>query len=275
MHITYSDRTSKIPVDRLSTLFLISVDCGELTIPFVFDTGGSMTVVNKTTADTLYGIPCAETVTVGGNACARFIADTIIIPMLKIGEVIIHDLKAIIVDDDILDFGVDENSTPFCFNGFLGWDVIQHFAWHYDAPNSCFHMNKPVVAQGTATMALWDNMPLIYALHNGKKMLFGFDTGNTETVLGEKLYETMTNAKEGWDTFAGIDGVLETEVHIAEEFEIQIGQHTVRLQKISIVNRQVFPSKNKDICGLLAADIIQGKSWTLDYFNRSFEISER
>jgi len=92
--------------------------------------------------------------------------------------------------------------------------------------------------------------------------------------LGDRLYSLLTDAKEDTDTFTGIDGVKEEKIRMVESFSVKIGQHTGTLNNMSAVNRQIFPSKNKQICGLFAADIIQGKSWTIDYFNQFFEIQD-
>lgn len=41
----------------------------------------------------------------------------------------------------------------------------------------------------------------------------------------------------------------------------------VVLNQVSAINRQVFPTNNKLNNGLLGADILEEKSWTLDYSN--------
>lgn len=49
-------------------------------------------------------------------------------------------------------------------------------------------MSKPIKEQVPSNMEDWDNMPIIRTLINGKEDLFGFDTGNTESILGDRIY---------------------------------------------------------------------------------------
>ena len=275
MNIDYLNSQSMLCATRLDVLYLVDVSCDDETFPLLFDTGASMTVVSKSTAERLCAKQTNETVIGGGNAGSRFTAATVLIPRIMIGCAVLKDLKAVVVDDNALDFGEDGHGNHLCINGFLGWDVIQHFRWWFDTQDSCFIMAKPNVAQVESNMENWDNMPIIRVKLNGKDELFGFDSGNTETVLGNRLYSRLTDAKEVTDSFAGIDGVKEERVRSVENFNVQIGQQIVTLCEVPAVDRQIFPTKNEDICGLLAADILKGRNWTLDYFNRFFEIQNQ
>ena len=59
---------------------------------------------------------------------------------------------------------------------------------------------------------------------------------------------------------------------IVENFTLNIGKQIIVLDHISAINRKVFPTDNEQINGLLGADILEGRNWTLDYSNRRLDI---
>ncbi len=74
------------------------------------------------------------------------------IPNIKIGNVFIYDLKAAVVDDAVLDFGYDNDRNHVAINGLLGWDIIQHFHWHFDNLKSRLFIKKPVLTYVNGNM---------------------------------------------------------------------------------------------------------------------------
>lgn len=273
MKINFTNTANTIAVQRMESLYLIAVELDDLHIPVVFDTGATMTIMNKTTATRFKAIPSSETVKGGGNAGQIFSANTAVIPLVHIGEVTIEDLHVIVVEDEQLDFGEDNNGNNIIINGFLGWDIIQHFKWQYNRIENWITMTYPIKEQVLSNMEEWDNMPIIRTLISGKEELFGFDTGNTESILGDQIYYRLFKSSEGLDVFTGVDGTKEETVRIVDDFALQIGKQIVVLNHVSAINRKVFPSGNEQINGLLGADILEGRNWTLDYSNRFLEIN--
>ena len=49
MKINFTNTTSIIAVQRMESLYLISIALHDLHVPLVFDTGATMTVMNRTT----------------------------------------------------------------------------------------------------------------------------------------------------------------------------------------------------------------------------------
>lgn len=273
MKINFTDNTNTIPVKHLETLYLIPVGLHDLHIPFVFDTGATMTLMNRTTANIFNSIPCSETVKGGGNAGHMFSANTAIIPYIEIGNVTIVDIQVVVVEDEQLEFGEDDNGNPIIINGFLGWDIIQHFKWQYDKIGNWLTISKPIPEHMPSNMEEWDNMPIIRTYINEVVEVFGFDTGNTESILGDHMYHRLQQSSEALDVFTGIDGTKEETIRIVENFTLQIGKQNVVLNQVSAVNRKIFPTENEQIKGLLGADILEGRCWTLDYSNRMLEIN--
>ncbi|WP_455718966.1 hypothetical protein, partial [Anaerosporobacter sp.] len=134
------------------------------------------------------------------------------------------------------------------------------------------NMSKSMQEQVSSNMKDWDNMPILRVIMNGKEEVFGLDTGNTESILGDRMYHIYSNSSEGSDLISGVDGIKEENVRIVKDFSFLICGELVTLNQVSAIDRQVFPTENKQINGLLGVDILVGKSWTLDYGNRFLDI---
>jgi hypothetical protein len=49
-----------------------------------------------------------------------------------------------VVEDSMLDFGFDFEGNSIKVNGFLGWDVIQHFCWKLVRINDVIILDRDV-----------------------------------------------------------------------------------------------------------------------------------
>lgn len=265
-----------LPISKTSIANLIVIDLATDSdlIPFVFDTGASVTVMNKTTAEKFRATETEEILKGGGNAGKIIESKYSFVDSIRIGQCMINKLKIVVVDDKVLDFGIDENGNELKVNGFLGWDIIQHFRWEYNLQNSTLLMDNESDKKYTSpsNMLDWNNMPLINVSMNGNKELFGFDTGNTDSFFGKRIYSLINDDEQSIESIAGVDGVSEESVKNINSLELYINDEKVELTNITVVNRQVFPTDDEDVCGLLGIDIIINKSWVLDYKNRLFEL---
>ncbi|BCJ99286.1 retropepsin-like aspartic protease [Anaerocolumna chitinilytica] len=265
-------RGVSLKVETLDSLYLIPVDYNNITIPLIFDTGASITAITKTTALSLMAKETERTITGGGNAGKINNTNIAVIPEISLGNVIIHNQEVAVVEDEVLNFDFGEEFGKVQLNGFLGWDIIQKYRWIYDNAKGELALESPYSNSLIKNMAEWDNMPIISVMYEGKEKLFGIDTGNTESVLGEKFYYKLEDSTEINDSFAGIDGTSVEKVRVMDKLVLQIANCNVTLKNIIACKRSLFPTKNNDVCGLLGADILKGKSWMIDYKNRSIEI---
>ncbi len=79
-------------------------------------------------------------------------------------------------------------------------------------------------------METWNNgticLSFVYYLTISRNYLV-LILGITESILGDKLYSLLTNIQESFDTFMGVDGVIEETVRKAENITVQSGQHKI------------------------------------------------
>ncbi len=68
MKILYSDSKDSINMSkkRFMNLFLIDIIVGDKRIPLIFDTGGSITAISKSVADSIGAVSLPALVKVGG-----------------------------------------------------------------------------------------------------------------------------------------------------------------------------------------------------------------
>ncbi len=274
LEIRYAEKPEVLPAskEKIEGLFLLDIALNGAVFPCVFDTGASISVFSETVARRANAALLDERVMGGGNAGNPGEARLAMVERLAFGGTAVVGLTVAVVPDEALCFAMDDGADPVRVNGFLGWDVISRFAWRYDASKSAFCVEKPQRRADAGNMDDWGNMPIVHAACMGEDRLFGLDTGNTETVIGGALYPLFGGAKEKPDTFVGMDGAREEVVRLIDTLAIEIKGKRVRLQNVSAVNRPVFPTENKNVCGLLGADILRGASWAIDYENRRFEI---
>lgn len=162
----------------LQNLFLIDSRVQRISIPLVFDTGATRTVISESIAERTRAIPLNHTVRVGGNG--GIVADVPLFKMkcLEIGNSVVDELNVIVVPDGQLDFGTDEFGNVLKVNGFLGWDVISQFRWVIDPLQRTFKVEKPEISI-TKGQLTWDHMPIIQAQYQDQLLYFAFDSGNT------------------------------------------------------------------------------------------------
>ena len=134
-----------------------------------------------------------------------------------------------------------------------------------------FTIYAPVKSEPKASL-YWDNMPIIKAIHNNNLMYFGLDTGNTESMLGKEFIPFLESLQERSDILVGVGGTSDENVYLAEDIQLNIGDAFIQLKDISVLKRDVFPTNNFKVMGLLAADIIQNHKFIIDYANQDFQI---
>ena len=273
MKITYQNAPQTLEKVHkiMANLPLIKIEIKGHKFTFLFDTGASMTILSESTLKAADVISEGGDVNAVGNLDVRLTVGTKVIQELKIGEICITECEVMVVEDSMLDFGFDFEGNSIKVDGFLGWDVIQHFCWELDRKNDVIEVStsKPMVCEKSL---LWDNMPIIPVKFGVEVLYFGIDTGNTESMLGVKFksFDGKTHIKN--DLIVGLDGRTEVEVDKLEQLRIQICQHDIVLNDVIILDRDIFPTDHMVVYGLLASDILMNKVVIIDYPNCKFSL---
>lgn len=273
MKVLYSDSTNLINMskEKFMNLFLIDISVDGETIPFVFDTGATITVISESVANSVNTIILPDTVRAGGNTGSVESFSKRKISTFNIGNNSVEDLSVIVVPDNQLDFGFDEEGNKLSVNGFLGWDVINKFKWMINPHDRTYIIEKPERI-GSEERLSWDNMPIINVKFDNHAMHFGFDSGNTESMFSKEFIPYLKAKEEKVDELAGVEGIIEEEVYLINSIELTIGNQNIELENISVLKRDVFPTSDFKVMGLLAADIIQNYKCVIDFTNNNFKL---
>ncbi|GAB6109950.1 retropepsin-like aspartic protease [Fusibacter bizertensis] len=273
MKILYCTETQPLePVEKkLANLPLINVEINGHKIPMVFDTGASMTVINQSMLKKASVISGGKEIVGAGNLGLKSKSNTKIIEEMRIGKIVISELEVIVVEDSALDFGVDEEGNDLKIDGFLGWDVIQNFSWKVSRIDNTIEVSISEQVE-TDKNLFWDNMPIVPVIIAGKELYFGFDTGNTESMLGSNFDVTLSKTHWEKEQIIGIDGRAEIEVEKIDALKLNLCGSEIQLNNLSKLDRDIFPTTKYTVQGLLAADLIENKVLWLDYQNNKIFI---
>ncbi len=273
MKVLYSDSTNLINMskEKFMNLFLIDISVDGETIPFVFDTGATITVISESVANSVNTIILPDTVRAGGNTGSVESFSKRKISTFNIGNNSVEDLSVIVVPDKQLHFGIDKEGNNLSVSGFLGWDIISKFKWTIDPIGRTYTIEKPKWYENKQRL-YWDNMPIINAQYDNHHMYFGFDSGNTESMFSKEFIPYLKAKEEKVDELAGVEGIIEEEVYLINSIELTIGNQNIELENISVLKRDVFPTSDFKVMGLLAADIIQNYKCVIDFTNNNFKL---
>ncbi len=270
-HATIKISNLKMSAVKFANLYFIDVIIHGIQATLMFDTGASITVLNETTARLADGITAAASIKAGGSAGNIGEYQTVILNSIKLGGHEIEDAEVLVVPDEVLDFGVDEEGNTFTADGFLGWDIISKFKWTIDGINKTFRIENSTYSKQLQNLT-WGNFPLIETVWKSEKILLGFDSGHTESMLDVKMADKLENLKSVIDSTQGADGEITEDAYVAEEFRFKICDTTVTLSNLIILKREIYGQGNNHMMGLLGADIVQNRQWVIDFPNKHFEI---
>lgn len=256
---------------KLANLPLINIEINGHRIPMVFDTGASMTIINESTLKISSISSEGKEVVGAGNLGAKIKSNTKIIEELRIGKIVISDLEVIVVEDSTLDFGVDEDGNDLKIDGFLGWDVIQNFSWKVNRINNEIEVSTSEQSENDKNL-FWDNMPIVPVRIDNEELYFGFDTGNTESILGSNFNATLRKTHHEKELIVGIDCRAEIEIEKLDALNLYVCGCEIQLKNLTMLDRDVFPTTKYEVQGLLAADLIENKVLWLDFKNNKFLI---
>lgn len=256
---------------KLANLPLISIEINGHRIPMVFDIGASMTIINESTLKISSFSSEGIEVVGAGNLGAKIKSKTKIIEDLRIGKIVISDLEVIVVEDSTLDFGVDEDGNDLKIDGFLGWDVIQNFSWKVNRINNEIEVSTSEQAEKDENL-FWDNMPIVPVSIDNEDLYFGFDTGNTESILGSNFNASLRKTHHEKELIVGIDGRAEIEIEKLDALKLFVCGCEIQLKNLTMLDRDVFPTTIYEVQGLLAADLIENKVLWLDFKNNKILI---
>ena len=273
MEIRCTQDSSVIPFAdvQLASLVFLDLSINGKSFPFLFDTGASITVMSLEVAEKIELRFLDQTVKGRGNAGNLIDTNMGAVDTLQFGAITISDLEVAMLPVENLTFTIDDQGNKIKINGFLGWDVIKNFRWHINNSNKTIKVEKSVPQECIPNLT-HDVMPTIRVEYHAEQLHFGFDSGNTESVLGIKMFERIRPKEQKNDSWTGVDGTTERTVYNVEEFRCHILDSEICVEHIPMIQQDVYQAESVESMGLLASDIVANRDWSIDFPNQHFEI---
>ncbi|MEM7205802.1 MAG: aspartyl protease family protein [Planctomycetota bacterium] len=243
---------------------------------WVLDTGASQSVVAASVAAELGIEPVGEPVDVTTATTIVRPARVGLLKELRLGQVLARNVPVLIYDDADLTFELPESETPILLRGVIGWPVIRELRAQLDFPARQYtaYLSEPR-DYGERNFS-WMGYPFVrVAAPDGQPLLFGLDTGSSNTSIGDNLFRKLTFDEVRQDTarIGGVGGFETVDVRIVDRLQLAIAGTLatlgeVRTEEESGVNDLVFFAGD----GVLGSDLAQNGTMLLDFPNAHFGI---
>lgn len=248
-------------------LLNLPVEANDQKMNFVFDTGANLSTMTVSTANKL-GLKIIEAdFDVGSTTKERVKSKLAVLPILKIGNITIHNVVFLVFEDTALFFP----QINYQINAIIGFPVIE--AMREITLTKQDLMTIPAQAQKKTTvqnLCLDGLSPLVQATYNNTTMTFIFDTGAVTSALHPLFFEsqkeqitknyTLQRSKMG-----GAGGVQEVNSYNLKNISLEVGGKTAHFSKINLIT-DIINDQTKNLYGNLGQDLInQFDKMTLDF----------
>ncbi|MEP0265370.1 aspartyl protease family protein [Dokdonia sp.] len=276
IYTTTTGQIASIPFIEDGLVYIpVTVPGEEETLQFVFDTGASTAVLDKSIATRL-GIE-ADTKQYATGASGSQEYEIAIHRTLEIADIRFDKLNLVLVDLQEL-----SNRSGVRIDGIIGYDVIKEYITQFDFAAQKIHLHKNINDINTQDFSLHpiqinSAIPLVTidcTLKNGKTISgeFLFDSGANLTVLFNTPYAKKHQLKDKVDktvviTARGLTSTSNSTIGTLAGATL-LGYNFEELP-ISISQATHGVSSQKNFAGILGAKIINRFDMILDYKNKN------
>ncbi len=195
---------------------------------------------------------------------------------LTIGNLVIHNHPALIVDDYNLRLRLFGPNKLTKIDGIIGWGILKYAKFIIDYPQRKLIIQKPILVNINPLEAnfFWSGIPIVVAKFQKIPLLFGLDLGSERSTLTYNIFNKI-NFSQTYRQIkiqGSVGGWKYNPSAVVPYVEMTLGKTKIIFKNINTVE---FP---KDfffnIDGFLGADLIRERITTLDLQNGIFEIRE-
>ena len=261
----------KLNNDLFDNLIFITAKIGDEDILTMFDTGASISIISQSLANRL-NCRTESSLSAGNNNGKSLTLESGFIDRIEICGLAIENLKVGIVPDNYLDFGVDDAGRAFPAQMLLGWDIISQFYWRIDTKNKLYYVLK--CGNKISNNLSYCNFPTIKVKYKTDFMLFGFDTGHTETLLDKTWCSKLDNLQTIEDELCGIGGSSVEQSFVTDDFEVTFENEIFCLKNVTVLQHSIYGLENNSVVALLGIDFFKDSIFEIDYKNKYFHVEK-
>jgi predicted aspartyl protease len=164
---------------------------------FWLDTGSSMTMLASDVARDLNIGPIVSDTLEIVTSTGRVTANPSIIPVLEIGDLVVHNAPTMIVDESMMQMREPtrpiEQSRQVKIDGIIGFDIIRQLDLEVDYGEGTLRIRNPLTSRRLANRNMfWVGLPVVRMTStDGVPLHFGLDTGAQLTFVTETLLDKL------------------------------------------------------------------------------------
>jgi len=265
-------KTLRNPIGLLET----DISVNGVEVSWLLDTGANQSVVTRSVAERLGLTPLPGTAATGsGITGIKSPLRAAILPTLRIGGAVLHNVVVIILDDANLRVG--SPSEAYQIQAILGYPVLKALGRIRFAHEGEFLAGEIAAEQtGGAPMFMRGLTPAIESLVDNERLLFTFDTGATSTDFSVRYYELFRGRASTWRTrtiqTGGAGGTVTRQMFVQPTVDLKVGDAVVSLTNVPIFSSRMNSGIDL-LFGNLGQDFVDGfSSFTLDFPKMTFSM---
>jgi clan AA aspartic protease (TIGR02281 family) len=208
---------------------LIQAHIGGRLFHFWLDTGSSLTILASDVARSLGISPLVTDTLEIVTSTGRVAAQPALIPMLRLGNLVVHNVPAMVVDEAMMRMREPEQIGPtqrLKIDGIIGFDIIRRLDIEVDYFDLVLKLRDPAYSESTRDRNMfWVGLPLVRLVSTtGIPLHFALDTGAQVTFVTETLLDKLQlqTARIESRTVGGLGGEIVMRAPVLSEFRVRL-----------------------------------------------------
>ena len=275
--IIFPENEVELPLElSLSGVPQIEVEVHGMKKNFWIDTGASYSVLAADFAEKCGIQPIGtEKALAGTSTDARVEIRPTIIDEMKIGDIVIKNHPAMIMNKSDLEFKLFGLIRILKIDGIIGWNAIRQMDLTLDYKGGKAIIASPVLSENEERNLLWLGYPILKPKNlSGTPLLFGFDNGANETCISPNIFSKIDTSGSTIETIAvgGAGGNLQKfKAATIPQVSFVLAQNRLTFKNINAIDKtdEVFFQFD----GIIGSDIAQNGSIRLDFTNGRFDLT--
>jgi predicted aspartyl protease len=249
-------------------LLEVPVEINGKTESWLLDTGANTCVITETTARRI-GLQLldgtATTEDISGLPVTFRIG---VVPQLKIGSSIFHNVELPVTNDKNLNFG------GYQIQGIIGFPIQSALGIITIYADGRVGIRTEPTPSSASDLFMEGQSPVVAAQVTGTVRLFTLDTGATGSNLSQRLYQAI-KSQTGWqknadEVMKGAGGSHSIRSRRIGRLLIAVGGQQVQLTDVAVFTEPTHSALD-DFFGNLGQDLLHSfKSYTIDFDNMKF-----
>jgi hypothetical protein len=271
---------SKVPPQKVlfrgdSTIRGVQEEVG-LTVPIeingnqpehlIFDTGANVSTITESLAKKLNLQVIEAQIDVGSITGEKVKARLGVAKRLKLGNILAENVVFLVFPDKALFI----EPIPFQMKGFIGFPLIaalREITWK---KNKEILIPLKISKRGERNLALSNLTPLIAGNYQGKRLVFGFDTGASNTNFYQPFFKTFeseikTIGTKTTEKMSGVGGAKEITSYLLKDFKMNFAGKDAVFPQVKVLTERTT-DLSQYVYGNIGRDLIeQFEKMTLNF----------